>query len=129
RAEVFDDSDHPNVEAAFEVPGVRSSEIKICVRNDVLMIQGQRVPRHFSRPRPPVARPPTPNTSQPSVAPIRLPSLEIKEFHYGKFYRALRLPSGADVTKIRAVLTNGVLTVTWPRVKPDWLTFQGYRKE
>ncbi|KAJ7830118.1 hypothetical protein B0H13DRAFT_1655257, partial [Mycena leptocephala] len=129
RNHVFDHSDHPNVETAFEVPGVRSSEINICVQHDVLMIQGQRVPRHFSRPHSPVAPPPTPNTSQPSATPIRLPSLKIKEFHYGEFYRALRLPSGADVTKVCAVLTNGVLTVTWPRVKPDGFTFQGFRKE
>ncbi|KAJ7791167.1 HSP20-like chaperone, partial [Mycena olivaceomarginata] len=124
RAEVFDDSHHPNVEAAFEVPGVRPSEISICVRHEVLIIQGQRVPRHCSRPHPPVAPPPTPNTSQPSATPISPLSLGIKEFHCGKFYRALRLPSGADVTNIRAALTNGVLTVTWPRMKPDGLTFQ-----
>ncbi|KAJ7878963.1 hypothetical protein B0H13DRAFT_1630921, partial [Mycena leptocephala] len=87
RAEVFDDSDHPNVEAAFEVPGVRPSEINICVRLEVLIIQGQRVPRHCSRPHPPVAPLPTPNTSQRSATHIR--SIGIKEFHYGQFYRAL----------------------------------------
>jgi hypothetical protein len=29
RAEVFDDSDHPNIEAAFEVPGVTPSDLKV----------------------------------------------------------------------------------------------------
>ncbi|KAJ7757414.1 HSP20-like chaperone [Mycena olivaceomarginata] len=124
RVEVFDDSNHPNVEAAFEVPGVKPSEINICVWHEVLIIQGQRLPTHCPRPHPPVAPPPTPNTSQPSATHLRPLSRGIRESHYGKFYRALRLPSGADVTKIRAALTNGVLTVTWPREKVDRLSFK-----
>ncbi|KAJ7444420.1 hypothetical protein B0H11DRAFT_1626091, partial [Mycena galericulata] len=116
RAEVFDDTDHSNIEAAFEVPGVKPSEIKIFVKQEMLIIQGQRLPRHRAGPHLPIAPPPTPSSSQPRVTmPIRPIAAGVREFHYGKFYRALRLPSGTNVANIRAALTDGVLTVTWPR--------------
>ncbi|KAJ7939242.1 hypothetical protein B0H13DRAFT_1850974 [Mycena leptocephala] len=117
--EVFDDSNHPNVEAAFEVPGVKLSELKIFVQHDMLIVQGQRDPRHCPIPHLPAAPPPAPSTAQLKPAPICPPSFEIKEFHYGKLYRALRLPPGTEVAHIRAALADGVLIVTWPRVMAD----------
>ncbi|KAJ7849932.1 hypothetical protein B0H13DRAFT_1905913 [Mycena leptocephala] len=116
RAEVFDDAHHPNVEAAFEVPGVRPSELKIFIKHDMLIVQGQRDPKHCPIPRLPAAPPPTPSTAQLTPTPIRPSSPEIDEFHYGKFYRALRLPPGTEVANIRTALADGVLTVTWRRV-------------
>ncbi|KAJ7844992.1 HSP20-like chaperone, partial [Mycena olivaceomarginata] len=119
RAEVFDDSDHSNIEAAFEVPGVTPSDIKVFVKQEMLIIQGQRLPRHYMGPHLPIAPPSTPTRSQPRVTmPIRPIAAGVREFHYGKFCRALRLPSGTNVEKIRAALSDGVLTVTWPRTIP-----------
>ncbi|KAJ7893165.1 hypothetical protein B0H14DRAFT_2334951, partial [Mycena olivaceomarginata] len=99
RAEVFDDTDHPNVEAAFEVPGVAPSDLRVSVKHGILIIEGQRQPRHC------------PTSPQAYKNPIIRDKLQ--EFHYGKFYRALRLPSGTKA----ANLTDGVLTVTWPQGK------------
>ncbi|KAJ6573356.1 hypothetical protein B0H10DRAFT_1838368, partial [Mycena sp. CBHHK59/15] len=115
RAEVFDDVNHPNVEAAFEVPGVKSSELYIFVKDEILIIQGQRVPRH--RPGPHPSLPPTPTINRshrPKLSSFRPTALAIEEFNYGKFSRALRLPPGTTAASIRAGLSDGLLTITWP---------------
>ncbi|KAJ7934010.1 hypothetical protein B0H13DRAFT_1591852, partial [Mycena leptocephala] len=90
RAEVVDDTSHPNVEAAFEVPGVLPSDLRIYLKHGILIIQGQRLPRHSAAcgRHAPVAPPPTPITPKTRIIPQK-----IQEFHYGRFYRALRLPS------------------------------------
>ncbi|KAJ7838710.1 hypothetical protein B0H13DRAFT_1911616 [Mycena leptocephala] len=97
------------------------SDLSISVEHNMLIIQGQRLPRHCTTcsPHPLVAPPPTPSISQPEKMLVRPLAIGIQEFHYGKFYRALRLPSGTDIAGIRATLADGVLTVTWPRAMTD----------
>jgi HSP20 family protein len=41
-----------------------------------------------------------------------------QEFHYGTFYRSVRLPQGVDVEKIDATFRDGVLEVTLPVEAP-----------
>ncbi|KAJ6596496.1 HSP20-like chaperone, partial [Mycena sp. CBHHK59/15] len=100
RAEVFVDPDHPNIEAAFEVPGIKSSDLSIFVQGAILMIQGHRTIKR---------------SRLPSMSPSRPVGLGVEEFNYGKFYRAVRLPAGTTAASVRAGLSDGVLTVTWPR--------------
>ncbi|KAJ7788917.1 HSP20-like chaperone, partial [Mycena olivaceomarginata] len=105
RAEIFDDPDHPNIEATFEVPGVNSSDIYIFVQGTILVIQGHRVPRHRRDIK----------CSHPRGLSIRRTGVAVEEFHYGKFYRAIRLPVGTAAESIRAGLSDGLLTISWPR--------------
>ncbi|KAJ7918260.1 hypothetical protein B0H13DRAFT_1607601, partial [Mycena leptocephala] len=99
RGEIFDDPGHPNIEATFEVPGVKSSDLHIFVQGAMLLVQGYR----------------TVKRSHPRGLSIRPAGLAVEEFHYGKFYRALRLPGGTTAASIRACLSDGLLTLSWPR--------------
>ncbi|KAJ7853930.1 hypothetical protein B0H14DRAFT_2757368 [Mycena olivaceomarginata] len=106
RAEIFDDPDHPNIEATFEVPGVKSSDIYIF---------GHRVPRHRRSPDPSLPAPQTIKRSHPRGLSIRRAGVAVEEFHYSKFYRAIGLPVGTAAESIRAGLSDGLLTISWPR--------------
>ncbi|KAJ7893613.1 hypothetical protein B0H14DRAFT_2259610, partial [Mycena olivaceomarginata] len=107
RAEVFDDPDHPNIEATFEVSGVKSSDLYIFVQGTILIIQGHRTPRHRPSRHPSIPASQTIRRSHPRGLSIRI--------HYGKFHRAIRLPRGTTAESIRAGLSDGLLTISWPR--------------
>ncbi|KAJ6613561.1 HSP20-like chaperone, partial [Mycena sp. CBHHK59/15] len=99
RMEVYNDPDSPNIVATFELPGVKNSDVSISVKQGMLLIQGQRHPRYPSRAR--------------AEADSRY--FPFQELRYGSFRRSLRLPSGADTSSITASLSDGLLTVSWPR--------------
>ncbi|KAJ6588382.1 hypothetical protein B0H19DRAFT_882990, partial [Mycena capillaripes] len=111
RMEVYNDPDSPNIVATFELPGVKNADITIAVKQGVLLLQGERRPR-YRRNRHPSVR-----------AHARM--FPFEELRYGEFRRAVRLPPGVDVTVltllypqnscISASLSDGLLTVSWPR--------------
>ena len=40
-----------------------------------------------------------------------------QEFNYDSFYRTFSLPKEVDQSKIKAIYTNGILTITLPKLK------------
>ena len=40
-----------------------------------------------------------------------------QEFNYNSFHRTFSLPKEVDQSKIRAIYTNGILTITLPKLK------------
>ncbi|KAJ7672615.1 HSP20-like chaperone [Mycena polygramma] len=125
RMEIFNDPDSPNVIATFELPGVKIADLSISVKQGVLLIHGERQPRYRRRQRHPSVRGQpqaeagdnmdvdSAAASRASEAHARLFPKE--ELRYGQFRRAVRLPTGADTSCISASLSDGLLTVTWPR--------------
>ncbi|MEZ5352187.1 MAG: Hsp20/alpha crystallin family protein [Bryobacteraceae bacterium] len=81
-----------------EVPGLKKEEVKVELSGDSLILEGER----------------------------KMEKKEEKEGwfqserHYGKFYRAIPLPEGAQADQVKADLANGVLEVKVPiaDVKP-----------
>ncbi|KAJ7130223.1 HSP20-like chaperone [Mycena epipterygia] len=125
RMEVYDDPDSPNVIATFELPGVKISDLSISVKQGVLVIQGERRPRYRSnRTHPSLrgqsqteARDMDVDSAQASQARAQADArfFPFEELRYGSFHRSLRLPAGADTSCINASLSDGLLTVSWPR--------------
>ncbi|KAJ7481533.1 HSP20-like chaperone [Mycena latifolia] len=124
RMEVYNDPDSPNIVATFELPGVKISDVSISVRQGMLLIQGDRRPRYRSRAHPSVRGYPQAETadmdvdsSQSSQARVQADArfFPYQELRYGSFRRAIRLPPGADTSCINASLSDGLLTVSWPR--------------
>ncbi|KAJ6550504.1 hypothetical protein B0H10DRAFT_1968889 [Mycena sp. CBHHK59/15] len=73
--------------SSIRVPGVKFSELYIFVKDEILIIQGQRVPRH--RPGPHPSLPPTPTINRshrPKLSFFRPTALAIEEFNYGKSF-------------------------------------------
>ncbi|KAF7343429.1 SHSP domain-containing protein [Mycena venus] len=124
RMELYDNPDSANIVATFELPGVKISDLSISVKQGVLLIHGERRARYIPHRHPSVRGHSQAQaeagdmdvdspTSSESAAHARLFPLE--ELRYGEFRRAIRLPPGADTSCINASLSDGLLTVSWPR--------------
>jgi HSP20 family protein len=88
-----------------EIPGVRPSDLKLSVENNVLTIQG----------------------TKQQVAEERTDRVHRYERTYGSFERSFTLPASVDSSKINATYEHGVLTVTLPkaeRAKPRQIEVQ-----
>jgi HSP20 family protein len=75
-----------------ELPGLSDKDVKIEVNNDVLSIEGERK-----------------EEQEKTEGGVHL-----TERRYGRFYRAIALPDGADVQNAKADFQNGVLRITVP---------------
>ncbi|KAJ7706774.1 HSP20-like chaperone [Mycena rosella] len=118
RMEVYDDPDSLNILATFELPGVKVSDISISVKPEGLEIRGQRLSRcRGNHPRHPSAHGPSESQTSEMDGSIRSNNrfFPYRELRYGRFYRRLRLPSGANILCITAHLADGLLTVSVPR--------------
>ncbi|HTU48674.1 MAG TPA: Hsp20/alpha crystallin family protein [Bryobacteraceae bacterium] len=75
-----------------ELPGLRPEDVNLEIENDALVLQGERkIQREEDR-----------------------AGVHRTEIRYGRFYRSIPLPEGADVEQARARFENGVLEVTVP---------------
>jgi HSP20 family protein len=81
-----------NFVVSAELPGVNDEDIRVEIRDEAVVISGERQQRHDET-RGGVRR---------------------SELRYGQFMRAIPLPDGADPDRARAEFTNGVLRITVP---------------
>ncbi len=90
-AEVADNDDR--VQVMLEVPGLEADDIDIEVRDDVLVVRGEKK----------LAREETKG------------QYHVMERAYGRFERAIRLPVPVEDDGAKAKYRNGVLTVSLPK--------------
>jgi HSP20 family protein len=81
-----------NLIISAELPGLSENDVKVEVNNDVLSIEGERKVEE--------------EKTEGGV--------HLTERRYGRFYRAIALPDGADVQNAKADFQNGVLRITVP---------------
>lgn len=81
------------IELTVEVPGLKESDIKVTVEDDMLVVSGEK----------------TGETKEEGK------TYRILERRYGSFRRAVKLPAGVDAKAVAATLKDGVLKVTAPR--------------
>ncbi|KJA25356.1 hypothetical protein HYPSUDRAFT_199878 [Hypholoma sublateritium FD-334 SS-4] len=125
RMDIVDDPSISKVVAMFELPGIRSSDITLQIRESNLVITGTR-----TMPSPESLRQECNAVDDKEIKPedndVDMKSVEssrtgrlnapIQELRYGSFYRAVRIPDGIQESDVRATLLEGMLRVTWPRV-------------
>ncbi|TMV83626.1 Hsp20/alpha crystallin family protein [Thioclava sp. BHET1] len=78
---------------AIELPGVLEADIHLSVENGVATVRGEKI----------------------SVKEEEGEDWFFCERQFGSFSRSFRLPPDADETGVKAVLKDGVLTITLPR--------------
>ena len=81
-----------NLVISAELPGLSENDVKVEVNNDVLTIEGERKVEE--------------EKTEGGV--------HLTERRYGRFYRAIALPDGADIQNAKADFQNGVLRITVP---------------
>jgi len=82
---------------SIELPGVAEGDLTLDAHDGVLTLKGEK------------------RTSRAEQGE----TWYFSERQYGAFSRSFRLPNDADVSKISAKLTNGVLAIEVPKLKPE----------
>lgn len=78
---------------SFDLPGVKKEEVKIELRDNQLIVSGERKKEHKEETKERVNQ----------------------ERYYGSFMRSFSLPSNTNLEKIEATYDNGVLQITMPK--------------
>ncbi|PCH34056.1 small heat shock protein [Wolfiporia cocos MD-104 SS10] len=97
RIDVHENSQTNQVEATFELPGLRKEDVSIDVHNNRLTVSGE-----------------SKQSTERNEA-----GYAVRERQYGKFSRTLQLPAGINTNDIKASMENGLLTVSFPRAAPQ----------
>jgi HSP20 family protein len=82
---------------AIEIPGVEKKDLKISVKKEKLIIQGEKKEEKKRK----------------EESYLRV------ERSYGKFMRSISLPTEVDQSKITAKYNNGVLKITLPKIEKE----------
>jgi len=89
----------------IELPGIDRQAVSVDVKDGVLTVNGERMPRIDNEAR--IIR---------------------REQAYGKFHRCFTLPDGVKTDKVKAVFKDGILTLKVPRseaAKPRTIRIEG----
>ncbi len=81
-----------NLVVSAELPGLSDKDVRVEIDNDMLTIEGERQVEE-----------------QKTEGGVHM-----TERRYGRFYRAIALPEGADAQQAKAEFQNGVLNITVP---------------
>jgi|SRR5688572_11211859 HSP20 family protein len=92
------------VEVIVDLAGVPTQGIRILFRGDTLVIAGEKAPG------PPASR------SGATDSASSEPTFHLVEREFGRFARAVRLTGAFDVSRARASLIGGELTIVLPRL-------------
>ncbi|ETW79669.1 hypothetical protein HETIRDRAFT_477240 [Heterobasidion irregulare TC 32-1] len=97
RVDVHENKEANTITAMFELPGLKKEDVQIDVHNNRLTVAGENKVDS--------------QRNEDGYA--------IRERRYGKFSRTLPLPQGIKDEEIKASMTDGVLTVTFPKAAPE----------
>lgn len=128
RMDLCDDPASPRVVAMLELPGLKQDDISVRIEDGTLVIQGER---RFHNLVHPSASPSPPSALQLHEGNTAgLPrGYHAQEIKYGMFHRTLALPPGTQTEHVQASLSDGMLTVSWPRYPTEVPTTDRYAGE
>ncbi|KAJ7057010.1 hypothetical protein C8F01DRAFT_1153058 [Mycena amicta] len=122
RMEIYDNPATSRVFAMLELPGVNIADLAINFKPGHLELSGKRVPRVPAHTRIQQSQAQArdnmdvDNNAEGSTSQDRNPQLfPLHELRYGAFHRTIPLPSGIDSAAVEASMTEGMLTISWPR--------------
>ena len=89
--------DEKNIYLSAELPGIKQEDVEISVTEDALTIKGEKKRENEEKRK----------------------NCYCSERSYGSFERVLGLPEHVDSEKAEAAYSEGVLTITLPKVEPE----------
>ncbi|TFK78548.1 HSP20-like chaperone [Polyporus arcularius HHB13444] len=95
--DLHEDQEKNLVTATFELPGLSKENVQIDVKENVLTVSGES----------------TISSERDEKG------YSVRERRFGKFSRSIPLPQGIKPEEIKATMSEGVLTVTFPRTTPE----------
>ncbi|KAH9942058.1 hypothetical protein B0H21DRAFT_824211 [Amylocystis lapponica] len=104
--DMCDDPDNPRITAVLELPGLKQEDISVRIEADSLIVQGER--------RSPLSAWTAIDADSSGQSAVT-PKFKVQELKYGAFRRDIVLPAGMQVGHVRASLSEGMLTLSWPR--------------
>jgi len=119
RMDLIDSKDSPNIVGIFELPGIKTENISLSITDGELTIMGERR-SPYSKKFVPHSRIPIPVAESVALGEMDTvvnssPDIEKRELRFGTFSRTLPVPRGLKEHEVTAGLSDGLLTVTWPR--------------
>jgi len=122
RMDLVDDPSSSHYSAVFEIPGINKDSISLGIRAGKLFVVGRR---HAPYLKPAKLEAATPNATQSDPDILALEAMQrtlripVRELRYGNFQRHVDIPAGIKESDIKAILMDGLLTVTWPKASPN----------
>jgi HSP20 family molecular chaperone IbpA len=126
RMDLINDPSSSKVLGIFELPGIKSSDISLQLREGHLIVCGRRTRPTLETLRRELAA--ERHSMKAEEQEVTLPvngaisqeqtlygQVPIQELRYGAFHRAIRIPDGIRESDISATLHEGMLKVTWPK--------------
>lgn len=114
--DLIDDPSSSKLTAVFEIPGIKTNDISLHIRDGCLVVQGER-----KNPYPKNAQITTTSLNEEmeieGQSSIKVP---IQELRFGTFYRSIRVPSGIKVSLLS--IFNVVLAANSQLVELSLLT-------
>ena len=117
---------HENVDgtitATFEVPGLKREDIGIELHDDCLTVSGEHSsPLGIEKPDETTKDNSAEGEKYEETHSATTPSTSYitRERPYGKFSRVISIPKGTKAESIRASVTDGLLTITFPKNVPE----------
>ena len=97
--DIYDNPSSPRVVATFEVPGVKSADMNLSIKDGCLIVQGERRDPMVHCGATASSQPSSPGDGMEIDEHVRIRT-NIRELRFGRFYRAIPLPGGVEVSNI-----------------------------
>lgn len=95
--DIVDDPASITIDAILEVPGMRSDEIHVTLREGHVIIHGVRRPSYRDTICSPVEDPSFHSVDIDPQSSENTPATSVRELRYGPFQRRIKLPDGTKV--------------------------------
>ncbi|KAF7292907.1 SHSP domain-containing protein [Mycena indigotica] len=116
RMELYDNPALSHIFAVVELPGVNIGDLSIGFKQGCLELSGRRLARVPTHARDQVKQEEMEIDTNDALGLQRDPRLfPLHELRYGGFHRTIPLPAGLDSSAVEASMSEGLLTISWPR--------------
>jgi HSP20 family molecular chaperone IbpA len=118
RMDLIDDPSSSKLAAVFEIPGIKTNDISLHIRDGQLVVKGERKSQHSyltTAVQNPISATAVASEDMETDSPARNVRALVQELRFGQFHRSIRVPDGIKESDVKASLEDGMLLVTWPR--------------